>query len=77
MISSSKIGAFGLVLLFVGIVVMLYTTPDTRITKAGGYIEALSYCAFVIAAMAGRKWWLLLLLFSPMSYFLWLLAQGH
>jgi hypothetical protein len=55
----------------------LYPTWHTEVTKLGGAIELFAYGTFVWAAFRGTKKWLFLLLLSPVSYFLWLLAQGH
>jgi hypothetical protein len=77
MTTSRMIGSAGLILLFLGLGVMVYPTWHTEVTKAGPVIECVAYCAFISAGFLGSKKWLLLLLLSPISAYIWLLAQGH
>lgn len=67
----------GVVLLIVGVFLSLWTTADTRLTTAGGILQAAAYLVFVAAGVLRPRKWLFALLLAPFSYWFWLLSLGH
>jgi hypothetical protein len=77
MITPNRVGVLGLFLLVLGVALLLYPTWHTGVTDNGSMAEFLAYCAFIYAGLWGPRKWLFLLLLSPASAFLCLVAQGH